>query len=162
MITTVVNRRWGSYRRLLTGALFEGGEHEIARVKVQRFSIYAVDRHTLVGRDAICILTNRRLINADPSGHMAQTRLESVRSARAHREYDACTGFAYGVVIDHHGSPARDPKGDLYLCCKSQGESGGLVELLLHSIQGMRAATVAQSMGDTARVRRPRDVARFS
>ncbi|MGI8824195.1 MAG: hypothetical protein ACR2JC_00850 [Chloroflexota bacterium] len=125
---------------MLHGNLWEADEAESSRAELQGFGVYTVDRSTAVGGRSVCILTNRRLLAGDASGHLVQVPLDTVGSARELREYEPRKGYSYWVVINRAGSAVTDLKGDICLRCATQAQSRNLVARIEQGAKEARAA----------------------
>ncbi len=120
------NRFLGRYHRFLQGRLLDPGELEYCRCKLLAVRSYSVDRQVMVTRDALCIVTDHRVMVENQQGFHVQLDSNSLRAIRAQREYEARLGFAYWVVMERAGSNLHDPEGDIALRCKDQEQSQAL------------------------------------
>jgi hypothetical protein len=138
-VRAFLRRTWGEHGRILRGHRWEPGEREVHRDQLPSISVFSVDRHTTVARQALCILTDRRLAILDSSGGYLEIRLGDIRTARTYREYDPERGSCWSVALSRLESGTHDPRGDICLLCKDERQSAYLSSLIRDKIPDARA-----------------------
>jgi hypothetical protein len=113
---------WGAYHRLSHGKYLGNGERELFRtdVRVMRISPFNGEP---VERSSMCILTNYRLIVANPADGAEQIFLPDIGAVRAFRDYDPRSGFFSWLIVDHTGSP----QSGLCLRCETSKQGSDLM-----------------------------------
>jgi hypothetical protein len=83
-----------------------------------------------VAKQALCLLTDRRLVILRQAGACVQIHLSDIRAARLLREYESEAGFSYWIALDRLASNVHDPKGDICLFCENQRQSTDLTAFI--------------------------------
>ncbi len=117
-VRALASRIRGPYHRLVRSEYVEHGERELFRADVMAMQVSAFDGE-MVERGSLCVLTDRRLILANPSDGVVRVSLLDVGTVRTYRDYDPHSGFFSCVVVDRAGCPGNS----LLLRCQTGEQS---------------------------------------
>jgi hypothetical protein len=133
------SRLLGRHHGFTRGRFLAPREQERHRVRLRAVRTHSVDRQVIVGQDALCIVTDQRVMIENEKGLHIELSGSNIRVTRAQRDYDPKDGFSYWVVMERVDSRVHEPEGDIALRCVDQAQSQALFSM----IQDTTAAVVS-------------------
>jgi hypothetical protein len=143
LVKSLARKMRGAYRHFPIESQWEPGETELYRGELEGIRIFTVDGYTHSGRPAACILTDQVLMLHDRWSGLVRVPLVDIQAVTVYRDIDAINGASCRVSIRLIGGAVHEPRGDICLVCKHQGQSYHMTQLIQEAAQTRRSVRSA-------------------